>query len=679
MTKPLLLVPLCTGVAQTSLSLGLVHALQRQGIRVGFGKLMPAERVDKDRTLAIMAKLVESPAALVIVHQAPLASLTKQLTALTETSPLPLIIAGLPAIDGGANPLNLELANALGLDVLLLGNGAPASKLLPRIEKVLTQLSSSQVQGLVLNQWPADNSDGPISKLGQGSQSKPEDTLASALPVPLWATIPWVPRLLAPRIEDVARHLGALPLCSGDWSTRRVKEVILESRSLTNMATLFKPGALLVTSGDRSDLIVAAALATRNGLQLGGLLLTGGYQPEPAIMDLCEGAFDDGLPMLLVEDDTWHTSQALQALSLHLEVDDSNRQRWIMEWIADHLDTEALLRRHLGEEKRLSPTAFRYQLMQKARRQRQRVLLPEGEDARVVEAAVKAAQLGIAQCLLLGNPARIRAVAQSHDVQLGHDVVIIDPDSIRERYVAPMMKLRQHKGLEEVMAREQLQDNNVLGAMMLAQDEADAMVSGAQGTTLSTLRPALQLIKTAPGQSLVSSAFLLLLPDQVLIYGDCAINPSPNAQQLAEIALQCADTAALFDLTPQVAMISTTSSQPKVQQATAQARAQAPRLVIEGPLAYDTAIIESLARAKAPGSPIAGRSNVFIFPELNLGYSTFQTVRRSAELVTLGPMVQGLKKPVNDLSRDASIHDIVQTIALTAVQAANPGIKKAAT
>ncbi|WP_441351522.1 phosphate acetyltransferase [Thiolapillus sp.] len=251
-----------------------------------------------------------------------------------------------------------------------------------------------------------------------------------------------------------------------------------------------------------------------------------------------------------------------------------------------------------------------------------------------------------------------------------------DPDSIRDRYISPMVALRRHKGLTSQMAEAQLEDNVVLGTMMLAADEVDGLVSGAVHTTANTVRPALQLIKTAPGARLVSSVFFMCLPDQVVVYGDCAINPDPDAEALADIAIQSADSASLFGIEPRVAMLSYSTGDSgkgadveKVREATRLVREQRPDILVDGPLQYDAAANRDVAKTKAPHSKVAGRATVFVFPDLNTGNTTYKAVQRSAGVISIGPMLQGLKKPVNDLSRGALVDDIVYTIAITALQA----------
>lgn len=328
------------------------------------------------------------------------------------------------------------------------------------------------------------------------------------------------------------------------------------------------------------------------------------------------------------------------------------------------------------ENDRVSPAQFRFDMMQAAQKANKRIVLPEGAEPRTVRAAAICHEKGIARCVLLAHPHAVHAVAQELGITLPDSLEIIDPESISEQYVAPMCELRKSKGLTEEQAREQLRDTVVLGTMMMAQNDVDGLVSGAVHTTANTIRPALQLIKTAPGASIVSSVFFMLLPGQTVVYGDCAVNPNPDAQQLAEIAIQSADSAKAFGIEPRVAMISystiNSGSGPDVDtviEATKLVREKRPDLAVDGPLQYDAAVVESVAKSKAPNSPVAGKATVFIFPDLNTGNCTYKAVQRNANVLSVGPMLQGLRKPVNDLSRGALVEDIVYTIALTAIQA----------
>ena len=325
---------------------------------------------------------------------------------------------------------------------------------------------------------------------------------------------------------------------------------------------------------------------------------------------------------------------------------------------------------------RVSPAAFRVDMMQRARQGNKRIVLPEGAEPRTVEAAMICHQKQIARCVLLAKREEVEKVAKEKHFRLPEDLEIIDPESIAHKYIEPLVEMRKHKGLTPEAAAEALKDNVFVGTMMMALDEVDGLVSGAVHTTANTIRPALQVIKTKPGAALVSSVFFMLMPNQVLVYGDCAVNPKPTAAELADIAIQSADSAKAFGIAPKVAMISystgnsgTGEDVDKVKEATRLVQEKRPDILIDGPLQYDAASVLSVGQQKAPNSPVAGQANVFIFPDLNTGNCTYKAVQRSAHILSIGPMLQGLNKPVNDLSRGALVGDIVYTIAITAIQA----------
>ena len=324
---------------------------------------------------------------------------------------------------------------------------------------------------------------------------------------------------------------------------------------------------------------------------------------------------------------------------------------------------------------KLSPYAFRNQVVRLAQNAKKRIVLPEGDEPRTIEAAAICQSRGIAQCVLLGDPAKIRTVADERGVTLPDGIEIIEPSTVIDKYVAPMVERRKGK-IDEEGARQALQDTVYLGTMMLQVGDVDGLVSGAVHTTADTIRPAFQLIKTAPEYSLVSSVFFMLLPEQVVVYGDCAVNPNPTAEQLAEIAIQSAESAKSFGIDPKVALISYSTMNSgsgedveTVKSALQIVREKAPNLKVDGPLQFDAASVPSVGKQKAPNSQVAGEANVFIFPDLNTGNTTYKAVQRTAGVISVGPMLQGLNKPVNDLSRGCLVDDIVYTIALTAIQA----------
>lgn len=683
------------GVGLTSISLGLVGALERSGLKVGFFKPIAqphAGDLGPERSSELIARThgLNSPKPLPLSHvermlgDGQLDELLEEIISLYQQAAADkdvVIVEGMvPTRHASyAARVNFHLAKSLDADVILVS--APEdenlTELSDRIE-IQAQLfggpKDPKVLGVILNKVRSE--DGITAFAERLLELSP---LLKSQDFRLLGCIPWQDELNAPRTKDIAELLGARILNAGDYEQRRMLKIVLCARAVANSVQLLKPGTLVVTPGDRDDIILSASLAAMNGVPLAGLLLCSDFAPDPRIMELCQGALASGLPVMTVSTGSYDTATNLNRLNKEIPLDDRERAEKVSNFIAGHIDHDWLSARcGTPRELRLSPPAFRYQLVQRAKAAAKRIVLPEGSEPRTVQAAAICQARGIARCVLLAKPEDVHAVARAQGIELPEGLEILDPDLIRGRYIEPMVELRKGKGLNAPMAEAQLEDTVVLGTMMLALDEVDGLVSGAIHTTANTIRPALQLIKTAPGYNLVSSVFFMLLPDQVLVYGDCAVNPDPNAEQLAEIALQSANSAQAFGIPPRVAMLSYSTGDSgsgeeveKVRVATRLAREKRPDLLLDGPLQYDAAAIESVGRQKAPNSPVAGRATVFVFPDLNTGNTTYKAVQRSAECISVGPMLQGLRKPVNDLSRGALVDDIVYTIALTAIQAAD--------
>jgi len=707
-SRTIMLIPTGTSVGLTSISLGVIRAMEQKGVRLSVFKPIAQPRsgddaLDATTNIIRANSTIPSADPLRMSHVESLLGANQQDVLMeeiiaryhenTKDAEVVLVEGLVPTRKHQfASALNYEIAKTLNAEivfVLSLGSDSPA-QLKERIELVRSSFGGSKnknIIGVIVNKLnaPVDEQGRTRPDLSEIFDETSKATVANIdtkqlfenSPLPVLGCVPWSFDLIAVRAIDMAKHLGATIINEGDIQTRRVRSVTFCARSLPNMLEHFRPGSLLVTSADRPDVLVAACLAAMNGVEIGAILLTGGYQVDARIKSLCERAFQSGLPMFTVDTNTWQTSLNLQSFSLEVPADDHSRVEKVQDYVAGHIDNNWIesLTATFERTRRLSPPAFRYQLTELARQAGKRIVMPEGDEPRTVKAASICAERGIAHCVLLGNPAEIHRVAEMQGVELGQGIEIIDPEKARERYVPRLVELRKSKGMTEVVAREQLEDNVVLGTLMLEQGEVDGLVSGAVHTTANTIRPPLQLIKTAPGSSLVSSVFFMLLPEQVLVYGDCAINPDPTAEQLAEIAIQSADSAAAFGIDPRVAMISYStgtsgagSDVEKVREATRLAKEKRPDLVIDGPLQYDAAIMADVALSKAPNSPVAGKATVFIFPDLNTGNTTYKAVQRSADLISIGPMLQGMRKPVNDLSRGALVDDIVYTVALTAIQ-----------
>jgi len=704
MSNKIMLVPVGFGVGLTSVALGLLHACQREGIKVSHFK--PISQTSRNSMNATDCEQVinttgEQQTSISLEYVEDKLALGEQELVLEEIianfnihakNQDVVIIEGLVPTTRQpyAVRINRDVARALGAEIVLIASpdNDNFEQFTNRIEvsaETYGGIKNKRLIGCIINKLNAPDQN-EFGLLPQESEYQPTTKVTDWQKLPLFknknfkllGTISWELDLIAPRVIDICNYLNASVINAGDMSHRRIRSISFCARSVGNLVSHLQPSRLIVTPGDRTDIIIATCLSALNGTKVGALLLTNGFQPNEQVLNLCKQALDAGLPMLSVPWDTWRTSRHLMNFNPEIPQDDEQRQNRVKDYIADSLDKawlEQLLKK-VENTNLLSPPAFRYHLTQLARQANKLIVLPEGTDVRTIKAAAICTERNIARCQLLGNKEEILRIAEQQGIELPKDLIITDPTDLVEDYVEPLVELRKHKGLTEVVARQELKDNVMLATMMLQLDQVDGLVSGAVHTTANTIRPALQLIKTAPGNSLVSSIFFMLLPDQVLIYGDCAINPEPTAEQLAEIAIQSAESAKQFGIEPKVAMISYSTGNSgqgadveKVSLATQLAKQKRPDLIIDGPLQYDAAIMENVAKKKAPNSPVAGKANVFIFPDLNTGNTTYKAVQRSADLVSIGPMLQGMRKPVNDLSRGALVDDIVYTIALTAIQA----------
>ncbi|WP_040261302.1 phosphate acetyltransferase [Pseudomonas massiliensis] len=684
------------GVGLTSISLGLIRTLERAGLKVGFFKPVAQPHpgdTGPERSTELVARThgLKPPAPLPLgqvermLGDGQLDELLEEIITRHQRAGIGkdvLVVEGMvPTRQASyAARVNQHMAKSMDADVILVS--APESEALAELSgrvdlqaRLFGGASDPKLIGVILNKVRTEES---IEQFAL--RLREHSPLLRAGDFRLLGCIPYQPELNAPRTRDVAELLGAQVLNAGDYEQRRMSRIIICARTVLNTLELLKPGVLVVTPGDRDDILLAAALASLNGVPLAGVLLTSDTRPDPRVLDLCRGALQAGLPVLSVSTGSYDTATRLNQLNNEIPVDDRERAEHVTDFVASHLDADWLHQRcGSPRELRLSPAVFRYQLIQQAQACGKRIVLPEGSEPLTVQAAAICQARGIARCVLLAKPADVEAVARAQGLDLPPGLEILDPDAIRARYVEPMVRLRNSKNLNAPMAEQQLEDPVVVGTMMLALDEVDGLVSGLVHPTANTIRPALQLIKTAPGWNLVSSVYFMLFPDQVVMYADCVMNPHPDATELAEIALQSADSAQALGIAPRVAMLSYSSGQTatgedveKVREATRLAREAQPGLLIDGPLQYDAAANETVARQWAPRSEVAGRATVFVFPDLNSGNTTHKAVQRSAGCVSLGPMLQGLRKPVNDLPRGAQVDDIVYTIALTAIQASRP-------
>ena len=486
-----------------------------------------------------------------------------------------------------------------------------------------------------------------------------------------------------PTVGEIAAILGAEVLWGDKELNRHVDSFVIAAMQLRDFLPRIERDALIITPGDRDDVIIGclAAASSSDMNTIAGLLLTGGLKPEETIWTVAKG-LPQVVPILSVSEDTFHTATRVDKIHAVISPDDHRKITQALALFERHVDEEELGEKIITTRSTtVTPKMFEYGLVQKARLQKQHIVLPEGEEERILKAAEVLLHREVAEITLLGSDQKIRESIFQLGLDLERANIINPVQSDRfDDYAQTYFELRKHKGITPDNARDVMSDVNFFGTMMIYRGDADGMVSGSVHSTAATVRPPFEIVKAKPGFSIVSSVFFMCLADRVLVYGDCAVNPNPDAGQLAEIALSSAHTAKTFGIDPIVAMLSYSTGESgkgedveRVREATKIAQEKAkeyfPGLKIEGPIQYDAAVDPSVAKTKMPGSEVAGRATVFIFPDLNTGNNTYKAVQRSAGAVAIGPVLQGLKCPVNDLSRGCTVTDIINTVAITAIQA----------
>ncbi|WP_079406162.1 phosphate acetyltransferase [Streptomyces sp. 3211] len=584
--------------------------------------------------------------------------------------------------------LNARIANELGAVVVPVVGGtrhaAEAVRAEARNAYRAYETLGCHVVAMVVNRVAAEDRDLIAERL------------AARLPVPCYV-LPDDKSLSAPTVAEITRALGGEVLLGDDAGLARdALDFVFGGAMLPNFLNALTPGCLVVTPGDRSDLVIGALAAHTSGTPpIAGVLLTLNERPGPDILTLAS-KLAPGTPVVSVAGNSFPTAAELFSLQSRLNSATPRKLETALGLFERHVDTgelRGLL--SVARSERVTPMMFEHELLERARSERRRVVLPEGTEERVLRAADVVLRRGVCDLTLLGEEQAILKKAGD----LGLDISgaqLIDPATspMREGFAEYYAQVRAHKGMTVELAHDVVTDVNYFGTLMVQRGLADGMVSGSVHSTAATIRPAFEIIKTnaaaqsasnrvvagdgraKPEASIVSSVFFMCLADRVLVYGDCAVNPDPNAEQLADIAVQSAATAAAFGVEPRIAMLSYSTGTSgsgadvdKVRKATELIREQRPDLAVEGPIQYDAAVEPSVAATKLPGSAVAGRATVLVFPDLNTGNNTYKAVQRSAGAVAVGPVLQGLRKPVNDLSRGALVQDIVTTVAITAIQA----------
>ena len=583
--------------------------------------------------------------------------------------------------------LNARLANEFGALVVPVVGGAKQSA-----ETVVAEVRNAEraysalgcnLLALIANRVPAEETPQVARQFADSST------------VPVYV-LPEDPALAAPTVAEVmAASGGRMLLGDAAGLDRDVRGYVFGGAMLPRFLDALQPGCLVIAPGDRADLLIGALAAhSANAPAIAGVVLTMGEEPNKQVMDLA-ARLAPGTPVILVPELSFATAQLLAPLEGRISATAPRKVATALGLFDLHVDVAGLAGRiELDRPQRITPLMFEHELLERARSPRlAEIVLAEGTEERILRAADLLLRRNVCHIALLGEAeaVRRRIADLGLNIDIGPDLGAAEPDrrararivdpadpstGLREKFAATYAELRKHKGVTLEQALDSVLDVNYFGTLMVHHGLADGMVSGAVHSTAATMRPALEIIKTAPGAALVSSSFFMCLPDRVLVYGDCAINPDPNAEQLADIAIQCARTAADFGVQPRVALLSYSTGTSghgadvdKVRRAAEIVRQARPDLPIEGPIQYDAAIEPTVAATKLPDSPVAGHATVFVFPDLNTGNNTYKAVQRTAGTLAIGPVLQGLRKPINDLSRGATVPDIVTTVAITAIQA----------
>ncbi|MCL1870110.1 MAG: phosphate acetyltransferase [Promicromonosporaceae bacterium] len=565
---------------------------------------------------------------------------------------------------------NAKIAANLGAPVLLVVSGRGRSdedtKALAQIGLGELRANHAQPIGVIVNRY-------------DGTMPADTSSLAAEPALPVWV-VPEEPFLQAPTVKQLQEAVGGtLWLGDSELLGREALNVLVGAMSVEHMLDHLSDGSVVITPGDRTDVILSllAAQAAATFPSLAGVILTGGMAPDGKIGELVQ-ALEPHVPLIVTERDTYPAARAAATTIGRVTYDATRKIDVARALFEENVDGADLLSKlAVPRPEVVTPLMFEYELIERARSDRRRVVLPEGNDDRILRAASSVLARGIADLTILGDETAVRARATELGLDISAATVLspTDPEHV-ERYASEYTRLRAHKGMTVERAREIVTDVSYFGTMMVHLGDAHGMVSGAAHTTAHTIRPSFEIIKTAPGISSVSGVFLMCLEDRVLVYGDCAVIPDPTSEQLADVAIASAATAAQFGVDPRVAMLSYSTGESgsgadvdKVRAATALVKERRPDLSVEGPIQYDAAVDAAVAASKLPGSDVAGRATVFVFPDLNTGNNTYKAVQRSAGAVAVGPVLQGLNKPVNDLSRGALVQDIINTVAITAIQA----------
>lgn len=569
--------------------------------------------------------------------------------------------------------INVSVVKNLGVPVILVisGEGKTTAQVINSVLTTLRNFEAREVQVLAL----------VANKVNPAQAADVRELLRAQLPADLiLAVIPEDKSLKNPTMQEIYENLGGKLLFGEQQLSNQVDNFVTGAMQVPNFLKHIKDNLLIVTPGDRGDIIICALQAnlSANYPKVAGIVLTAGSEPEEPILRLIEG-LQTVVPIMAVKTGTFQTTTDIGAIKSRITTDNTKKIQLAIDTFERYVDVPALDQKIAAfTAEGITPHMFQYQLVKWAKSQKKHIVLPEGNDDRILRAAARLLHQDIVDLTILGNPTDIAAAVKRLGLPLDMSRLrIVDPAAAEhyEDYVQTLYELRKNKNVELQMAYDLMTDVSYFGTMMVYKGHADGMVSGAVHTTLHTIRPALQFVKTKPGVSIVSSVFFMCLPDRVSVFGDCAVNPNPTAEQLAEIAISSAESSRRFGIEPRIAMLSYSSGTSgegaeveKVRRATEIVQQKRPDLKVEGPIQYDAAVDPTVGRQKLSDSEVAGQASVLIFPDLNTGNNTYKAVQRETGALAIGPMLQGLNKPVNDLSRGCTVDDIFNTVVITAIQ-----------
>lgn len=685
--------------AKSVVALGVLEALTKKHERVGVFRAVTENTATHDSVLELLVSNTNMPLDVEScvgvsyreMHESPqlaIGRILERFKALEATCDAVVVLGSdyTDVFSPAEFSFNAKVATNLGIPMILVFNGREVyttsehlGQAQPRSAQDLTSMaelamqqvadSHTTVLAAVVNRADGENT-AAISK-----------SLESVFPASVSVyVVPEDPHLPAPRMAQILEAVdGKLLFGDGDRLANEAMDLVVAAMTPEHVLERISEDAVVIVPADRTDVLLALLMAesSKNFPQLAGIVLNGGFEISSQIRELVEGLAPT-LPVITTDGKSFDTTVKIAATRGKITATDGPKVARARQLVTDHIDVRELLTNlELSQTQAITPLLFEHRLAQRALAAQKTIVLPEGGDDRILQAAHEVLAKQIAKLVILGDPAQISARAKALNLNLDA-AELMDPSNNAHlaACVTEYQKLRSHKGVTQEQAEQKMADVSYFGTMLVQLGIADGMVSGAAHTTAHTITPAFEFVKTKPGVQVVSSVFLMALEDRVLVYGDCAVIPEPTAEQLADIAISSAQTARNFDIEPHIAMLSYSTGESgtgadvdKVRAATALVRERAPELSVEGPIQYDAAVDLAVAKAKLPESSVAGRATVFVFPDLNTGNNTYKAVQRTAGAVAIGPILQGLNKPVNDLSRGALVKDIVNTIAITAIQA----------